>query len=71
MSKCVKTECFASDGVQKCKILVSPTRPDKPCPFFKTCDQYEADKARAHGKLVAMGRDDLIKKFEMNPQRKW
>ena len=71
MPRCNKTECFGNDGVKRCIILTDTTRPDLPCPFFKTGDQYEEDKARAHDRLIMNGRFDLIKKFENNPQRKW
>ena len=65
---CTNKECFANKCGAICDILVDYVR--QPCPFFKTKQENEEDKMIAHNRLYDMGREDLILKYEYNPQRK-
>lgn len=54
--------CFAcKDGI--CRILKSTNFGDKACPFFKTQEQGDAEKARVMERLIAEGRNDLIELY--------
>lgn len=57
--------CFANkDGY--CRILKSSNFGDKACPFYKTQEQGDAEKARAMERLIEEGRHDLIELYYPN-----
>lgn len=65
--KCGRRTCFQND-CKVCKLLIDD--PSQPCPFYKTAEQAEKDKKRAHDRLVKLIRFDLIEKYENNRYRK-
>lgn len=67
--KCEKINCFANVCHSACNCLSE--KPGDPCPFFKTEEEVERGRMEAHSTLLIKGREDLIKKYEYNPQRKW
>lgn len=67
--KCEKIDCFANICRSACSCLSE--KPSDPCPFFKTEDEVMEGRAAAHKHLVEAGREDLIRKYEYNPERKW
>ena len=66
--KCNQAQCFANRCGTLCSALNKPYF-DKPCPFFKTIEQNEADKRRAHDRLEKIGASNLINKYEYNDSR--
>ena len=66
--KCYKIDCFQNKVGARCELLTDS--PSQPCPFYKTEEQNEKDKEKAHQRLVAEGRTDLIEEYEHNPQRR-
>ena len=67
--KCDKINCFANICHSACSCLSE--KPSDPCPFFKTEDEVMEGRAAAHKHLLEAGREDLIRKYEYNPERKW
>ena len=67
--KCEKINCFANICHSACSCLSE--KPSDPCPFFKTEDEVMEGRAAAHKHLLEAGREDLIRKYEYNPERKW
>jgi hypothetical protein len=67
--RCLKPDCFANKCGTMCSILTESIK-RKACPFYKTQEQYEADKKTAHDRLEEMGRYDLIDQYELNPKRR-
>ena len=67
--KCDKIDCFANICHSACSCLSE--KPSDPCPFFKTDDEVMEGRAAAHKHLLEAGREDLIRKYEYNPERKW
>lgn len=67
--KCEKIDCFANICHSACSCLSE--KPSDPCPFFKTEDEVMEGRAAAHKHLLEAGREDLIRKYEYNPERKW
>lgn len=67
--KCNNINCFANICRSTCECL-SDT-PSDPCPFFKTEDEVADGRARAHKHLIEADREDLIRKYEYNSERKW
>ena len=67
--KCENINCFANICHSACDCLVEA--PSDPCPFFKTEEEVMEGRAKAHKHLVESGREDLIRKYEYNPERKW
>ena len=52
-------DCFANkDGVCVCLG-------DKDCPFFKTTAQCDADRQKSYERLVSIGRDDLVERYQV------
>ena len=35
------------------------------CPFFKTTAQCDADRQKSYERLVSIGRDDLIERYQV------
>lgn len=54
---CERYQCFACRGM-KCKVLTESIT-DKPCPFFKTDAELQADRKKALDRLGSIGRSDL------------
>lgn len=50
--KCMMHECFANDGCGNCdtEIMREPIT-NKPCPFFKTKEQFVADQQKSKERL--------------------
>ena len=67
--RCEKIDCFANICHSACSCLSE--KPSDPCPFFKTEDEVMEGRAAAHKHLLEAGREDLIRKYEYNPERKW
>ena len=59
--KCTREDCFACNKGQ-CKSLKKPIT-DKPCPFYKTQEQLDAEDQAATDRLTRIGRTDLIEKY--------
>lgn len=68
--KCNRIDCFANKCGARCDILAEQYDTDN-CKFFKTDVEVEDGRTNAHKRLKEMGREDLIRKYEYNPQRKW
>lgn len=67
---CIRQDCFMNKCGVFCELLKSPTDQNKPCPFYKTEEQAQFDQMDAHARLKKLGREDLIQKYEYNPERK-
>lgn len=65
---CTRMDCFQNKCGVYCDLLTE--RPTEPCAFYKTDAQVENGRIEAHNRLLEMGRQDLIKKYEYNPQRR-
>lgn len=64
---CYKDDCFQNKCGAACELLTE--YPSHPCPFYKTYEQVETDRMKAHKKLIDEGRFDLVRKYEYNPYR--
>lgn len=64
-----KTDCFGNNGSNRCMVVCKKV--EGKCPFYQTKEQVEAGRQKAHRRLVDLGRDDLIEKFEHNSLRRW
>ena len=42
----------------------------RPCPFYKTAAQRDAEEEQSYQRLLALGRADLIAKYHVEEQRK-
>ncbi len=51
---------------RKCTVLENNDFGGKPCPFFKTREQADADYEAAYRRLVEQGRFDLIQKYRID-----
>ena len=69
-AKCDRVDCFANRCGVRCDVLTDCKDTDK-CSFFKTAVEVDQERANAHKRLEMMHREDLIKKYEYNPLRKW
>ena len=68
--KCYRMDCFGNKCGMRCEILSE--KPDAlHCPFYKTDKEVDEGRAAAHKRLKEIGREDLIKKYEYNSQRRW
>ena len=57
-------DCFANkDGV--CVCLEDNDFHGKDCLFFKTTAQCDADRQKSYERLVSIGRDDLIERYQV------
>ena len=57
-------DCFANkDGV--CVCLRDNDFHGKGCPFFKTTAQCDADRQKSYKRLVSIGRDDLVERYQV------
>lgn len=65
---CYKEDCFQNKCGRTCDLLTG--YPSLPCPFYKTQEEVDIGRQKAHKKLADAGRFDLIQKFEYNPQRR-
>ena len=68
--KCNRMDCFGNKCGARCEILTECRDTDN-CTFFKTDVQVNEERAAAHKHLKDIGREDLIRKYEYNAQRKW
>ena len=68
--KCNRIDCFGNKCGARCDILVNQHDTEN-CSFFKTDEQLSQERAIAHKHLKMKHREDLIKKYEYNPQRRW
>ena len=66
--KCNRIDCFQNKCGARCELLND--YPSQPCPFFKTVEQCDNDRLKAHKKLMEEGKVDLVQKYEYNPQRR-
>lgn len=58
---CTRYTCFGCKG-GTCKVLREAIT-EKPCPFYKTAEQLEAQRNEVLQRLEAAGRTDLIKAY--------
>ena len=71
MIKCIHDHDDCHMNVMgKCRLLSNQIR-KKDCPFYRTQEDVDEGRAKAHQYLKENGRIDLIEKFEYNPDRKW
>ena len=57
-------DCFANkDGV--CVCLGDNDFHGKVCPFFKTTAQCDEDRQKSYERLVSIGRDDLVERYQV------
>ena len=69
--KCPKSDCFQNFCGMGCKLLSSPMKKDHPCPFYKTQEEVDFGRRKAHKHLEYIERYDLIETYEYNPERRW
>ena len=67
--KCDRIDCFQNKCGARCELLSA--YPSQPCPFYKTDKQADADRVKAHQRLIDIDRPDLIQKYEYNKDRRW
>ena len=67
--RCTDAGCFRNWCGTKCTLLVEPIKGHK-CPFRKTEKEAWEGQVKAHARLMKLGRDDLIEKYERNPYRR-
>lgn len=58
-------DCFALDGQGRCTALEDTAFSCSRCPFYKTTDQFVAERAASLQHLKDTGRDDLIEKYHL------
>lgn len=51
---CLREDCFGCDR-GRCHVLVDNDFGERECPFFKTTDQYQADRRASRERLKAIG----------------
>lgn len=62
-------DCFALDLKGRCTVLENTDFRCSRCPFYKTVDQFVAERISPFQHLRDIGRDDLIMKYyHMNTQ---
>ena len=66
---CERMKCCQNVCGVGCVLLSEPII-DRDCPFFKTDDQMEEGRKKAHQHLIDIGRKDLIEQYEYNPYRR-
>lgn len=66
--RCNKSDCFQNWCGNCCELLTS--YPSQPCPFYQTQEKVDAGRLRAHQRLIAINRRDLVDKYEYNKFRK-
>lgn len=60
----VHRDCFAN----KCGVCVCLGDNDfhgKDCPVFKTTAQNDTDRQKSYERLVSIGRDDLVERYQV------
>lgn len=68
--KCNRIDCFGNKCGCRCDILTEQHDTEN-CKFFKTDVELDQGRANAHKRLKLLHREDLIKKYEYNPLRRW
>jgi len=56
-------DCFALDLKGRCTVLENTDFRCSRCPFYKTVDQFVAERLSAFRHVKNIGRDDLIMKY--------
>ena len=68
MQRCRQTpemeDCFARNKIGNCKALEDTNYPCGKCPFYKPREVLEAEVRRSRRRLIAIGRMDLIARYE-------
>ena len=67
--KCDRNKCFQNICGVGCELLNEPIT-DRECPFFKTDDEVDEGRRKAHKRLIDIGRKDLIDEYEYNAYRR-
>ena len=62
-------DCFMAMG-SHCKLLTEQIE-GTDCPFYKTQDEVDDGRLKAHQHLLDIGRKDLVTKYEYNTHRTW
>ena len=61
-------DCAALDDLGCCRALTKIRYSQaKPCPFYKSKDQNDAEREKCFERLVLLGRFDLLNKYKDNP----
>lgn len=55
---CSKAMCFAHSG-GRCVLLINNNFGDKECPFYKTSEQIEKDKAYCEKRLASLNKTEV------------
>ena len=64
------SDCFAYGVHGSCICLETTEFPwERDCPFYKSYEKNEQDRARAVRRLESIGRQDLIEKYELDKRK--